>query len=374
MRVARITAIPLIAPLERPWRTGVASFDAFYTTLVRVETDDGIVGHGECLARYAPSAWAELVERVLAPLVIGRDPFDVERTWEVLYRTLGSFSGHSRGLLLEAIAGIDIALWDVRGLASGVSIARLLGGSAESIAAYASSITVDEPAIMVAQAERFVAMGFTAMKVKIGRSAREERTILTEIRRAIGEEIDLCVDANGAYDYPQAVEVAAVLEDLGVTWFEEPVRTEHRLSYGKLRSATRMALAAGEGEFTRWGIHDLLRTEAIDIVQPDVCRSGGITETRKIADLATLYHARYAPHVGASGALCAAASVHLAAATPNFLTYECSVPANPLRDELALEPVGHARDVRNGKVAVPNRPGLGIEIDERVVERYRVDR
>jgi len=374
MKVSRVSAIPLVAPLDRPFRTGVATFTAFYSALVRVETDDGVVGHGECLARYQPRAWSDLVNEVLAPLVVGADPFDVEHTWERLYRSLGSFSGHSRGILLEAMSGIDIALWDVMGKALGQPVARLLGGTTREVAAYASSVTVDATAAMAAQAAGFVERGFTSLKVKIGRDVATERAVLGAIRDAVGDEVEVYVDANGAYDYPQALRVAEVLEDHGVAWFEEPVRTEYRGSYAKLRAATRLALAAGEGEFTRWGMHELLRTEAIDIIQPDVCRSGGITETRKLWALATLYHARYAPHVGGSGALCAAASVHLAAAAPNFLTYECSVPANPLRDELAFEPVGHAASVRAGRVPVPDRPGLGIEIDPAVVERYRVDR
>jgi len=374
MKVSRIEAIPLLAPLDRPFRTGVATFTAFYTALVRVETDDGVVGYGECLARYQPRAWSDLVNDVLAPLVVGADPFDVEHVWERLYRSQGSFSGHSRGILLEAMSGIDIALWDVMGKAVGQPVARLLGGTVREVAAYASSVTVDETPTMAAQAAAFVEQGFSSLKVKIGRDVTTERRVLATIRDAVGEDAAIYVDANGAYEYPEALAVARVLEDHGVGWFEEPVRTEHRGSYAKLRAATSLALAAGEGEFTRWGMHELLRTDAIDLIQPDVCRSGGITETRKLWALATLYHARYAPHVGGSGALCAAASVHLAASAPNFWTYECSVPANPLRDVLAFEPVGHASQVRDGRVPVPDRPGLGIEIDPAVVERYRVDR
>ncbi|TVR91953.1 MAG: mandelate racemase/muconate lactonizing enzyme family protein [Trueperaceae bacterium] len=373
MKVTRVTAIPLVAPLDKPWSTGVATFTAFYTTLVRVETDDGVIGHGECLARYAPRAWADLVNEVLAPVVVGSDPFDVEHTWDRMYRSFGSFSGHSRGLVLEAISGIDIALWDVMGQASGQPVARLLGGTPRDVAAYASSVTVDTIDAMVAEARSFVDGGFTSMKIKIGRDVPTERGVLTAIREAVGPDVELYVDSNGAYEFPEAIRIADMLEEVDVRWFEEPVRTEYRGSYAKLRAVTKIPLAAGEGEFTRWGMHELLQTGAIDIVQPDICRSGGITETRKMAMLATLYHARYAPHVGGSGALCAAASVHLAAAMPNFYTYECSVPANPLRDDLVLEPVGHGDSVRNGVIPVPDRPGLGIEIDEKVVERYRVD-
>lgn len=374
MKVVRVEAIPLLAPLERPWRTGVATFTAFSTTLVRIETDDGIVGHGECLARYRPRAWADLVNGVLGPLVVGADPFDVEHLWERMYRSQGSFSGHSRGVVLEALAGVDIALWDVMGKATGRSVAHLLGGTATTVDAYASSVTINEPAVMAAQAAGYVEAGFRALKVKIGRDPATEAHVLGEIRQAVGDDITIYVDANGAYSFPEALRVARVLEEHGIGWFEEPVRTEDRASYTKLRAHTRLALAAGEGEFTRWGMHELLRTEAIDVIQPDVARSGGITETRKLWALATLFHARYAPHVGASGAVCAAASVHLAASAPNFLTYECSVPANPLRDDLVLDPVGHARSVRDGRIPVPTRPGLGIEIDPAVVERYRVDR
>jgi D-galactarolactone cycloisomerase len=374
MKVVSVTAIPLVAPLDRPWSTGVATFTAFYTTLVRVETDDGFVGWGECLARYQPRAWADLVNHVLAPLVVGADPFDVEHLWERMYRSPGSFSGHSRGIVLEALSGVDIALWDVVGRALGQPLARLLGGTLRDVPAYASSVTVDDTAAMAERAVGFVERGFTALKVKIGRDRATEDAVLGAIRRAVGDDVVLYVDANGAYDFPEALRIAEVLEAHGVAWFEEPVRTEYRQSYVKLRAATKIALAAGEGEFTRWGMHDLLRTEAIDVVQPDVCRSGGITETRKLWALATLYHARYAPHVGASGALCAAASVHLAASAPNLLSYECSVPANPLRDQLVFEPVGHASQVRAGRVPVPDRPGLGVEIDLAVVERYRVDR
>ncbi len=360
MKVTRIEAIPLLAPLDRPFRTGVATFTAFYTALVRVETDDGVVGYGECLARYQPRAWSDLVNDVLAPLVVGADPFDVETIWERLYRSQGSFSGHSRGILLEAMSGIDIALWDVMGKAVGQPVARLLGGTAREVAAYASSVTVDETPTMAARAAEFVEQGFRSLKVKIGRDVATERSVLRAIRDAVGDDVAIYVDANGAYEYPEALRVAAMLEETGVAWFEEPVRTEYRGSYAKLRAATSIALAAGEGEFTRWGMHELLRTEAIDVIQPDVCRSGGITETRKLWALATLYHARYAPHVGGSGALCAAASVHLAASAPNFWTYECSVPANPLaRRCWRSSPSVTLRPCATGGCRCPTGPGSG---------------
>lgn len=373
MQVRSVEAIPLEVRLERPWRTGVATFSSYCMVLVRVTTDDGLVGHGECLARYQPRSWSDLVNDVLGPKVVGSDPFDVEGVWDTLYRGFGSFSGHSRGIFVEAISGIDIALWDLMGKATGKPVHKLLGGCGrERIAAYGSSVLVQEEAAMVRSALTMVERGFTSMKVKIGRSVERERRVLSAIREAVGDDVTLTVDANGAYLYPEAVRIAEVLEDLDIAWFEEPLKTEERRGYAKLRQATRVPLAAGEGEFTRFGMHELLETNAIDVIQPDVARSGGITETRKMWPMATLYGARYAPHVGASGAVCAAASVHLAASAPNFYTYECSVNPNPLRDALAVEPVGHGSQVEDGSLPVPDRPGLGIEIDEAVVERYRL--
>jgi D-galactarolactone cycloisomerase len=373
MKVARVEAIPLEVKFDKPWRTGVASFTGYYMALVRVTTDDGLIGYGECLARYQPRAWADLVNDVLGPQVIGEDPFDVEWIWNHLYRSFGSFSGHSRGIFVEAMSGIDIALWDLMGKATGKPVHKLLGGfKRDKIAAYASSVLVQEDDAMVESAVGMIERGFTSLKVKIGRPAAKERQVLSAIREAVGDEVMIVVDANCAYRYAEAVKIAEVLEELDIAWFEEPVATEDRRGYRKMRQATTVPLAGGEGEFTRFGMHELLETDAIDVIQPDVSRSGGITETRKIWTLATLYNARYAPHVGASGAVCAAASVHLAASAPNFYTYECSVNPNPLRDELTLEPVGHGSQVVDGYLPVPDRHGLGIEIDERVVEKYRL--
>lgn len=372
MKVTCVEAIPLSVPLDTPWRTGVATFTGYYMVLVRVTTDDGLIGYGECLARYQPRVWSDLVNDVLGPQVVGEDPFDVERIWNHLYRSFGSFSGHSRGILLEAISGIDIALWDLMGKVAGLPVHKLLGSFGRTeIAAYASSVLVQDVDSMVESAVGMVDRGFTWLKVKIGRPVEKEREVLTAIRTTVGDDVTIVVDANGAYRFAEAAAVARLLEALNVAWFEEPVRTEDRRGYAKLRRATDVPLAAGEGEFTRYGMHELLETNAIDVIQPDVARSGGITETRKLWTLASLYGARYAPHVGGSGAICAAASVHLAAAAPEFLTYECSVNPNPLRDELVLEPVGHGSAIADGALPVPDRPGLGIEIDERVVERYR---
>ena len=195
MKVSAVEAIPLVVPLDSPWRTGVATFSGYYMVLVKVTTDDGLVGYGESLARYQPRVWSELVNDVLGPQVVGKDPFDNEAIWHHLYRSFGSFSGHSRGVLLEAISGIDIALWDLMGKATGRPVSHLLGGTSRSeIAAYGSSVLVQDTKAMTETAVGMAERGFNWLKVKIGRSPAKEREVLSDIRSALGDEITIDVE------------------------------------------------------------------------------------------------------------------------------------------------------------------------------------
>lgn len=373
MRIESVRGIPLLAILDRPQRTGVATFTKFGVAIVEVRTDTGLVGYGECLARYSPRIWAALVEDLLAPLVIGADPFDTERLWMSMFRDLRSFSGHSRGMLVEAIAGVDTALWDIRGKAARLPLCALLGGAAgRHLAVYASSIMQQEMAAMEAEAASLVERGFRAIKIKIGVGVEQDARAVRAIRRQIGDGIDLMLDANGAYRASEAIDLAQRVADLRIAWFEEPVVADDLEGYERIRAATTIPLAGGEAEFTRYGVRDLLARKVLDIIQPDVARSGGVSETKKIADLASAHHTAYAPHVGFSGAVCAAASLHIAAAATNFLVYECIYTENPLRERLAVMPAGDSSQLVDGKLPVPTGPGLGIDLDPEVIERYRV--
>ncbi|MEX2536962.1 MAG: mandelate racemase/muconate lactonizing enzyme family protein [Trueperaceae bacterium] len=373
MKITAVKALSLAAPFSKTFSTSAQTFTEGKSALVRISTSDGVEGVGECLARYSPGVWSELIQEVLAPMIVGADPFDVEWIWNRMYRGLGSFSGHSRGILLEAMSGIDIAIWDVMGKATGKPIHKLLGGAGRStIAAYASSVGVAELPAMIADATSLVDRGFRAMKVKIGLGAERDAATIWTLREAVGADIDIMVDANCAYRYPEAARLARRLEEVPVAWFEEPFPTEDLASYTALRQNSIVPLAAGEGEFTRFGIKALLDSGAVNVVQPDVARAGGISECRKIAITASLYNATFSPHVGNCGGVAAAASVQLAAATVNFSTYECSYYPHPLRDELVLEPVGHASQIKNGVLPVPDRPGLGVELNEEIVERYTI--
>jgi D-galactarolactone cycloisomerase len=373
VRIASVRAIPLLVALNEPQRTGVATYTHLATTLVEVRADDGTVGYGECLARYSPRIWAAIVDDLLAPLVVGADPFDTERLWTVMFRDLRSFSGHSRGMLVEAIAGVDTALWDLKARALGVPLYVLLGGATRAeLAAYGSSVMIRERRQMEADAAALVERGFRAVKVKIGIGVAEDAGNIRAIRRAIGDDIDLMLDANGAYRPEEAIDLARRLEGERIAWLEEPVVADDLDGYARIRAATAIPLAAGEAEFTRFGVRDLLARGVLDVLQPDVARSGGVSETLKIIALAASHHVAYAPHVGFSAAVCVAATLHLAATAPTFLTYECIYTANPLRETLATVPVGGPGQLRDGRIPVPAGAGLGIDLDPEVVARYRI--
>jgi L-alanine-DL-glutamate epimerase-like enolase superfamily enzyme len=285
----------------------------------------------------------------------------------------GRLTGRAGGMLVESIAGVDIALWDIMGKVAGLPVHRLLGGAGRrQILAYASSINWGDDARAEAETRDCLARGFRAIKVKIGQTPRAAIARAELIRKIAGPEIRLSVDANWAFDLDEATQVGEALAALDYWWFEEPIVPEDIDGYRRLRERTKVRLAAGESDFVATQARDLIATRSVGVIQPDVARAGGITETRRIADLADAFHVAYAPHVGWSGAICAAASVQLAAAQPNFLVYECMIFANPLREDLLTRRVGSFQDLVDGHAAVPEGLGLGVEIDRDALARFTI--
>ncbi len=368
MRITNVEPIVLMAPVKEPWRIGTAVFTSMNSVLVRVDTDEGISGYGECMVRFAPEAAAAIVEKILKPVAVGQDPFHVELIWDRMYRVMRG-RGHSKGFVLESMSGVDIALWDLMGKALGQPVHRILGSYGRGyLQVYASSLLFKPTELLVREAEELAAQGYGAVKLKIGQGIETDLRNVDGIRWALGESVKLMVDANCAYDTLEALELGRRLESSGVYWFEEPVAPENLEGYSKLAHALDMPIAGGESEFTHWAFKELLTREAIDIVQPDLGRCGGFTEARKIAALASAFDVPVAPHTGASSAVEVAAAIQWAAALPNLLTFEWMYPPNPLREELLVEPLPPMRD---GQIEVPQKPGLGIEIDEKALLRFR---
>lgn len=377
MKIEKVTCHWLSSPVERPF---TSSRGWLYTTrntcLVEIETSDGLVGWGEC---YGPSAVAKsFIETQLAPQIIGRDPYDVEVIWEHLYNRIKDYG--QTGMAIAAISGIDIALWDLIGKACGKPIHKLTGGAFRSeVEAYATGLYfidmdhVTEEAVEEAQA--FVEQGFKAIKMKIGLgSLRRDYERVAAVRNAVGSDVRLMVDANHCFSVPNAIRMGRMLEELNIDWFEEPISPEDVDGYVEVTRALDMAIAGGENDFTRWGFRDKIVRKAMDIIQPDVCAAGGISECKKIATLATTHGVECVPHAwGSSVGL--AATIQFLASIPD--QPPCLVPhppllefeqeENPFRDHLATVPIHQ----NNGIVAVPDGPGLGIEIDRSIIEKYR---
>lgn len=370
MRIAEIRTHPLampIAPGEH--KTAWGEYSSIGIVLVEIRTTDGIVGYGEALSRKNPRSSALLIDELYAPLLLGEDPFAIEKHWQNMFRQM---SGRAGGVAMEAIAALDIALWDVLGRALGQPVHRLLGGMGrERVACYGSAISWHAAETAARQLDQCARQGLKMVKIKLGNPAGEAIAWARRVRERVGTGVALCADANSAYDVADAARVAAALVELDFVWLEEPLIPEDVAGYARLAAKTPLRLAAGESEHVGSIARDLIASGAIGVFQPDCARAGGITETRRMVALAQAYGVAYAPHVGGGGAVSAAANLHLAAAMPNFLTYECMIFPSALRTELTLEPVAGAAALIEGELAVPTKPGLGFEIDYDTVGRLR---
>ena len=345
--------------------------------VVLVHTDEGITGVGEVDS--APEAVAALINapgshaiaNSLRTLLVGQDPLEVERLWDRMYR--GVIYVGRRGIALHAISGIDIALWDVKGKALGKPVCELIGTPRrERVRAYASMLmpeTVEEVRRNVAAVRE---QGFTAVKLgwgPLGADPRHDLELAAAACEAAGG-MTVLIDAGLGYgaDARTAIEVAHGLEELGVFWLEEPFDPDEYEAYAELADTVELRVAAGEQDTTRWGFRELIDRCHVDVIQPDVTRCGGITELLRIAELAAGRGVATVPHAWKSGII-KAASLHVNAVLPDALFQEYCVAETPINTTLTRERLPLEAD---GTIAVPSAPGLGVELDREVLERYRV--
>ncbi len=382
MRIGKIEATWLRAPIP-PERQHVSDFGrmtSFDTTLVRVETENGLVGYGEAKPAVGSQGncapLVALIERELAPLLIGEDACQISRIWDICYNgSRAHFAidrGHSfpvmgrRGLTVAALGGIDTALWDIAGKALDVPLHRLLGGKRKDrFPAYASGGW--KPASEVgAELKSFIDRGdFKAVKMRVGSQDGTVRHSVARVhaaREALGPEIDIMCDAHGTWTVAEAKRFAAGVADCGVAWFEEPVTGDDKRGMAEVRAATDIPIAAGESEFTRFDFRDLVELRAADILQPDLAIAGGVTEAMRIGALAAAWNIGFAPHLW-TGALGFAAGLHVLSASTAGWIVEYSLGHNPLLHDLVREDF----PVVAGEVEVPDRPGLGVTIDDAFV-------
>ena len=370
LTIRSVVAHPLRATLPTVQRTSQGDWPALEIVVVEVTTESGLTGIGECLARRGATGYARFLRDALAPKLIGRSAHDRRALWNAMRGTL---TGRDGGMLVESIAGIDIALWDLAGQAAGQPVWRLLGGEGRGrVMAYASSINWAEEARMEAEIAAALDRGFRQIKLKVGQPVAKAVAHVRRARKQAGEGIGLSVDANWAYDADDALRVGKALAEQDYLWFEEPVRPDDHAGYRRLARHLPVRLAAGESDFVARQSAGLVAEHVLGLVQPDVARSGGITETWRIAEHAALHGVAYAPHVGWSGGICAAASLHLAAAAESFMTFECMVFDNPLRQALTAPLEGDVSRLEDGHLAVPDRPGLGVTLDPEALARHAI--
>ena len=365
LRIVNVDAWVATVELDTPWQIGTGPLTEMSATIARVELDNGVVGWGECLAREAPGATQAIVRELLAKTIVGMDAWSVEAIWEKMYRTM-KIRGHSRGFFMEAVAGVDIAIWDALGRSLGQPVWRLLHGERTELPCYASSIMIsDDPRITAAEAERLAAEGWNAIKIKVGRGAAADLQTVAAARAAIGPEVQIMLDANGVYRADEAITLRRGMVEHDVRWLEEPVPVYDLSGYQKVAAAAPgVPLAGGEAEYAAAGFLPYIENRYWDVVQPNVSRAGGITSVRRIALLADAHNISYAPHTGASGALCMAASLHLAASMPNFMIYEHMYVDQPLQHLVEGLPTPV-----DSLIAVPQGPGLGVDVDEEALRK-----
>jgi L-alanine-DL-glutamate epimerase-like enolase superfamily enzyme len=344
--------------------------------IIRVHTDSGIVGIGE--AHTAPTVLKAIIDapisqlsvQGLKQLLVGKDPLQINHLWSLMYDHSTTYG--RRGVVVNAISGIDIALWDILGKATGQPVCQLLGGARrDRVTAYASDLSPEDPRQIVEQARRHVDRGFRAVKFGwggLGQDVRKDAERVHEVRRALGREVDILIDLGVPVPFDDALWLGRALAEDDVYFLEEPLSPDDLDGFAALVAASPTPIATGEKETTRFGFRELMDRGGLRIIQPDIARAGGLTEIVRIAALAEVRGVRVIPHCWATDIL-VSATLHFLATQPSarapFL--EFNVMDNPLRTRLLLEPLRP----ENGVVRVPQGPGLGIELNEETLAAYR---
>ncbi|MBF0196843.1 MAG: mandelate racemase/muconate lactonizing enzyme family protein [Planctomycetes bacterium] len=364
------------------------SFSHRKSLVVKITTDSGLVGLGEG-GQYGPGEQVStVVHKVFAPMLMGVSFDQIDVLWDKMYCKIRDYA--RKGPAIEAMSAIDIALWDLLGKQLSKPVYSLLGGAfRKELTCYATGLyyrgkeipSLDEELISLkSEAENYVNDGFSAVKMKIGlMTPREDILRMQRVREIIGPDRQLFVDANHAYNVHTAKMLIKPMAELDVYWFEEPVVPEDRSGYRELKESSPFAIAGGECEYTRYGFVNWFKDKAMDICQPDLCCAGGIGEVKRIATIANAHGVTCIPHVWGSG-IALAAGVQLLATLPPFpyTARECApfnAPIleydsnpNPLRTDLLSTPLAP----KDGKIKVPEAPGLGISINEEAFENYTV--
>lgn len=366
MKITGISTIRLRAevPLEGQVFSRSGLRNSRSATLVQVATDEGISGLGSC------SGNGELIEavvgKILQPLLIGMDPTEIGAIWDKAYFRGGHKEFGTRGVGVVAMSGIDIALWDILGKVRGVPLYQLLGGKCrEKVPVYATALYPEEPSKVAKRARGFAEQGFHGVKIKVGFDLDQDIRIVRAVRQELGKDFSIMTDANQGYTLDVALKAADAFADCAAYWLEEPLFVEDIEGHAILRERGKTPIAVGENLHMRYAFENFIARGAVDFIQPDVARAGGVTEIREISAMAAKHRVPVSFHTWGD-AVALAASVHLAAALRECIVMELDYTYNPLREELLREPI----KVENGYLIPPEKPGLGVELDQQALQRF----
>ena len=370
VQIRSIEAIPLSfrLPEGKTVRLGVGATTKRDAIVVKVVSDDGVIGYGEAHPGRSPGAIVSLIHNTLAPMLTGLSVHDTNSVWTRVNRMQLSSHGLGAGAAL-ALSGIDMALWDLRAKSLGIPLYSLLGGSRKPIAAYAGGISMgfQAPDALAEEAQSYVDRGYRAVKLRLGDNPKDDIARVQRVRTQLGDQITILVDANTSYSVSDARAVLPSLEDCKVAWLEEPFGCNDFGAYRQAAQLTKgVALAAGENHYTRFEFARLIEERAVSILQPDLSKSGGISEGLKIAAMASAWGLPVHPHSSATG-INHLASIHFLASIDNGGYFEACVSAfNPLRDMFG-SPFSIDQE---GSVQPSTAPGIGLEIDETVFTKF----
>ena len=385
MKITRVSSHILGYDLPEPLGYSQQYYTKRTAHLVEVETDEGITGWGECFgAGNIALANKGIVEKIIQPIVIGMDPINRDVIWHQVYNLMRDHG--QKGMPLQSLSGVDIALWDIAGKVSGMPLYQLIGGAHRNridVYGYGMMLRPESADSLVSrfadEAAAIKEMGFRATKMKVGLGPKDDVRLIEAVRQGVGEDYRFMVDANHAYTTHDAFYVGRAMEDFNPYWFEEPVAPEDLEGYRELRNGLNVNISGGEAEFNRWGWRALLESRGLDIAQPEVCALGGISEYLRVL---ALCHAHFTPvvnHVWGS-AVAVATNMHLLAAMPPLPgglhpwepMLEFDTTHNMFRDELLTVPLDIQRQVAasNGTVGLPEGPGLGVTPDLDFIQKF----
>ncbi|NLR91549.1 mandelate racemase/muconate lactonizing enzyme family protein [Flammeovirga agarivorans] len=377
MKIIDIQPYVLSQELENPFYFSQWHYASRKICLVKIILEDGTYGWGE---GYGPADMIKTGIEFFKPFILGENVLENEKLWQIMY--LRSLDFGRSGIFNAAISAIDVGMWDAKGKLLNQPVSVLLGGVKNPVIhPYATGFYfTDSPTLeedLAKEAKLYRELGFKAAKMKVGLGLEKDVYYVNLLNQHLGDDVKLMIDSNHAYNYREALELSKRLEHLNIGWFEEPVHPEDYQGYKKLRENTTIPIAGGECEYLRHGFKRLFENECVDIAQPDICATGGLTEAKRIATLASTYHKDIVPHSWGTW-IAISAAVHFVSnldQNPGRMfrdapMIELDRTENPLRDDVTT----HHIKVENGEIRIPTQPGLGVDVNQEFLEKYSIEK